>query len=246
MASDIGKKTPLMVIVSYILDECDKNGLYDKDKVWLLALRALTDLHFDIAAEPETFRLPINGNKTVSFPNGCIDWTKIGILNDNGEICTIAINNALTKWKDQNANRIAELTPDINNSIGALTNAPVYLNYYMDGNYFNLYGLGGGLIQYGSCTVDNENELVVLDPNFQYDHIMFECITGPQREDDYMVLTVLQEAIIAFVKAKLKLGSMNDYYAETIKARRRLPGKKVKLQQINQILRESTGMKLRS
>lgn len=245
MPSDVGKYTPLMTIVSYFLDQYSKQGLYERDQIWLLGLRALTEMNYDISGEPQTFRLPLNGNKTVSFPNGCIQWTKIGVLNENGELCSLKINNALTKWKDQLDSRL-QFSPDINNSIGALANAPIWINYYYNDNFYNLYGVGGGLIQYGSCTVDDQNELVVLDPNFQYNDIMFECIMSPQRDVDYKVLTALQEAVIAFIEAKLKLNTMENFYAEARKSRRRLNGKKVELQTINQILRESDGMKLRS
>ncbi len=247
MATDIGKYTPLMTICGYFLDQYNKQGLFDRDQIWLLGLRALTEMNFDISGEPQTFRLPVNqiGNKTVAFPNGCIQWTKIGVLNENMELCSLKINNALTTWNDQKASRL-NFSPDINNSIGALANAPVWINYYYNDNFYNLYGIGGGLIQYGSCTVDDKNDLVVLDPNFQYDNIMFECIMSPERDIDYKVLTALQEAVIAFIEWKLKLNSDINFYAEARKSRRRLNGKKVELQTINQVIRESESMKLRS
>lgn len=245
MATDIDYYTPLRTIVSYCLDANSKSE-GDQDQAWLLGLRALTDLNYEFSAQAVTYRLPINANKTVSFPPGCLSWTKIGLLNEHGETVTLKINNALTKWNDLNPNRIALLTPDINNSISAMVAAPLFLNYYYNGNYVNLFGVQAGLVQYGECRVDETNRVVILPDNFRYDHILFECMAAPQKQEDYMVLTALQEAVIAFIEWKLKIAPRDMYIAAKTEARRRMPNKKCTLQNINQVIRESSGMKLRS
>ena len=245
MATDIDYYTPLKTIVSYFLDANDKSD-GDQDREWLLGLRALTDLNYEFTAQPITYRLPINANKTVSFPAGCLSWTKIGLLNEHGETVTLKINNAFTKWRDLNPNRLELLTPDINNSITAMSGAPIYLNYYYNGNYVNLFGVGNGLVQYGECRVDEENRVVILPENFRYDHILFECMSAPQKQEDYLVLTAIQEAVIAFIEWKMKIAPREMYIAAKVEARRRMPNKKVTLQQISQVVRESNAMKLRS
>jgi hypothetical protein len=243
--SDIKKYTPLMQIVSYALDELGKSN-YDQDRCWVLALRSLVVMNYSFAAEPKTLRIPKNGNQTVTIPPDCLSWTKIGILNDNGEVCTVKINNALTTFDDLSPNRIERLTPDINNSIGSLANTPFYSNYYYNGGYANLFGVGGGLIQYGECRVDERNGVVILNPHFKYDSIIFEYLSSPEKDDDYKVDTCLQEAIIAFIKWKLNKGSRQDWIAAQIEGRRSIKGKKVTLQGINQVIRESEAQKLRS
>lgn len=241
----IGKYTPLKVIVDLAADELNKSD-GDTDQMWILGLRGLLKLNQQISAEPKTVRLPVNSNKTVSFPPDCLTWTKIGLLNSHGEVVTLKINNGLTTYRDLNPNRIEDLTPNVNDSIGSLAYAPFYLNYYYNNGYYNLFGVGGGLIQYGECKVDEANRVVVLPPNFQYQNIIFEYISNPERNQDYMVLSVLTEAIIAFIKWKMNVGSRADFYAEATEARRTLPGKKVTLQSINQFLREPVAQKLRS
>lgn len=245
IANNIGKYISLKSIVQYFLDEHDKSS-GDQDKAWVLGLRALTELNIDISAEPLTVRLPVEGNKTVKFPSDCIQWTKIGLLNSAGEMSTLKINRGLTTYKDLSPNRIEKLTADINDSASNLSSSPVFMNYYDNNGYYNLFGVGNGLIQYGECRVDDKNGVVVLAPDFQYDSILFEYISAPQRNEEYQVETILQEAVIAFIMWKMKLGAAQQYYGEVVKARRRLPGKKVTLQGINQVLRESEGGKLRS
>jgi len=243
--SEIGKYTPLKTVVAYCMD-ANNMSEGDQDKVWLVGLRALVDLNYEFGAEPRTVRLAVQRNKTVPFPADCLSWSKIGLLNTNGEMVTIKINNGLTTFRDTNPNRIQDLTPNINNSVTALTGTPLFLNYYYMNSYYNLFGLGNGLIQYGECTVDDANQVVVLSPHFKYDSIMFEYISSPLKNQDYMVETALQEAVIAFIEWKLKIAPREMYIAAKIEARRRKPGKKVTLQTINQVIRESDGFKLRS
>lgn len=245
MSEQVGRYTSLRTIVAHFLSQYDKS-FADEDKCWLLAFRAMMDMHFQVTAEPETFRLPVSANKTVGFPAGVLSWTKIGVLDHDGKINTLKINNALTTWRDGSPNRLSLLTPNVNDTIGSVVNAPFYFNYFYGGNYCNLYGIGTGLIQHGECTVDEANQLVVLSPEFRFDSIMFEAIMSPQMQDDYNVLTILTEPIIAFIEAKLKLNTMDNYYAEVVKARRGIGKHKVTLQGINQVIRESTAMKLPS
>jgi len=245
MASDIGHVTPLKTIVAYFLDECGKS-FGDEDQAWLLGLRCLVELNFDISAQPKTVRIPKDANQTVPFPSDCLSWSKVGILDHNGQINTLKINNALTTWRDLNPNRLGDLTPDINTTIGTLSVFPYYANFYYNGGLFQLFGLGNGLVQYGECRVDEDNRVVILAPDFKYDDIMFEYISSPQKSGDYPVPTYLQEAVIAFIKYKMKLGTRDEYTAEVIKARRRQNNKKVILQTLNQVLRESQAQKLRS
>jgi hypothetical protein len=243
-STDILPEVPLLRIVDYALDELKKSD-GDRDRYWVLAFRGLVDLNFDIAAQGVTFRLPVNANKTVNFPPGCLTWSKIGLLNNNGELSGLKINNALTNWKDLNPNRVASLTPDITDSLPTLIQSPFYLNYFYDGVYQPLFGVGGGLIEYGDIKVDEENRVVILQPDFKYSQILFECLYSPEKDTDYHVPLRMQEAIIAFIKWKDKMGTREEFIAEAIKARRRMPKKIVRLQHINQVLRESESQKLR-
>lgn len=241
----LGKYVPLKMVVALFSDEVNASE-GDQDRFWLMGLRALVMLNFDISGEPKTVRLPINGSRTVNFPVDCLSWSKIGLLNAAGEVSTLKINNGLTTYKDTNPNRIQYMTPNINDSTSSLVNAPFFFNYWYNDGYYNLFGSDNGLVQYGECTVDDDNQLVVLPVDFRYDSILFEYISSPERDEDYRVPLALQEAIIAFIKWKMKMGTRDDFYGEMTAARRRLPGKKVTLQTINQVIRESNGMKLRS
>jgi len=103
----------------------------------------------------------------------------------------------------------------------------LYLNYYNNGNYCNLFGASGGLIQYGECRVDDKNGIIIFNPEFQYDSVLFEYISSPERDVDYKVELRFQEAVIAFIKWKFKLGTAQEYYGMVTAGRRRGGKKKV-------------------
>jgi hypothetical protein len=242
---NLNQYVALKTVVSYFMDQHVKSE-GDQDMYWIIGMRGLTDLNYDIAAQPKTVRLPVLANKTVPFPADLLSWSKIGLLNSEGEVVTLKINTGLTTFRDNNPNRLEDLTANVNSSVGTLAYSAYYLNYYYNNGYYNLFGVGGGLIQYGECRVDDKNRVIVLPPDFNYQNIIVEYISAPERDEDFTVPLALQEALIAFIEWKTKLGPREEYYAQKVNARRRMPKKKVTLQSINQVLREPNAFKLRS
>jgi hypothetical protein len=244
MSSDIGKYVPLKTIVSYYIDQ-EKKSIGDFDSCWLMAMRALVDIGFDMSFEPLTVRLPVNGNMTAQLPPDYLSWTKIGVMNSSGEVNSLKINNSLTKFRDNNPNRLSQLTPDtIDQDFNNIVQNPYFLNYYFGGWYTPLFGLGNGLLQFGECSVDERNGVIVLNTNFPFSDVLLEYISSPQRNGDYQIETVCQEAVIAFIAWKMKTGNDQDYYFRKAEARRRL--NPVRLSVINQALRENAGFKIKA
>lgn len=242
--SDLEQYVPLKTVVSYFLDE-NRKSYGDFDMCWILAFRAYADLGFDIAFEPETFRLPVNGNLTVTLPAGYIKWTKIGVINASGEVSVLKINNSLTKFRDTNPNRLTQIAPDISDTdADDLVGNPFFQNYYFGNVYSPYFGVGNGLITYGSCTVDEKNKVIVLAPDYAYGDILLECIVSPQTNADYQIQIVCQEAVIAFIAWKMKVGNEQSYINRKVEARRRL--KPVTLQEINQAIRENQKYSLKA
>jgi hypothetical protein len=243
--TDITKYTPLKTIVAYWLDENSKSEK-DFDKAWVMAFRALIKIGNQIAFEPMTVRLPVNtGNMTVTLPAGYIKWTKLGIINGSGEVCTLKINNSLTFWRDTNPNRLTNISPDIpDQNVSMYLQSPFFYNYYFGSVYSPYFGIGGGLVQYGDVRVDEANNIIVLDPQYGFPDILLEYIGSPQKNNDYQIQTCCQEAVISFLNWKFKLGTSADYYAALIEARRSL--KPITLQEIQQAIRENTKYALKS
>lgn len=231
------KYIPLKEVMAEFLDQYDKS-MGDADKVWILLFRGLESMHFNISAEPKTVRLPKNGNQTVTLPADYVSWVKIGVMDNLGQLSTLGINNALTTFRDNNPNRLELLTPDIQSGWGGLDNGNVpFLNYYYNGVYTPLFGVGGGLIQFGECRVDEKNNIIVLAPDYQYNDVLLEYISCPEKDGDYMVDRRLREPLITFSAWKLRLDTDVNYYARLTEARRQIIP--VHLQTFNQIIREN-------
>lgn len=246
MSTDVSKYVHLKRVVAFALDEEDKSQ-GDFDKGWLFAFRAMIVMGFAAEWEPKTVRLPVNGNGTVTIPADCITWTKIGILNASNEVVTLKINNALTTLKDNNPNRTSYLVPDVQDTnLANIVLNPNYLNYYFGNWYTPLFGLGNGMVNYGECTVDEKNNVIVMGPQYPFPDIIFEYISSPQNDQDYMVETCLQEAYIAFIRWKFKKGTEGEFYARFREGRRSLPNKRFTLQEANQAIRENLGYKVKA
>lgn len=230
------KYIQLKEIVANTLDECDKS-IADFDKCWIIAFRGLEDMHFNIAAEPKTVRLPKNGNQTVTLPADYVAWVKIGVMDNLGQVSTLRINNSLTTFRDNNPNRLDLLTADVNSGWGGSNLNMPFLNFYYNGVYTPLFGIGGGLIQFGECRVDERNNVIILPPDYRFESLLLEYISCPEKDDDYMVDRRLREPLITFIKWKLKLDTDVNYYARLVEARRKITP--VHLQTFNQIIREN-------
>lgn len=235
--NNTAKYVPLMTVVAYFMDENNKsNG--DQDKYWIQAFRCLMDIGLNISFEPKSVRLPVNGNLTVTLPSDYIKWSKIGILNASGEVSTLKVNKGLTTFRDNNPNRLADISGDIPDSdFSNLVLNPYFFNFFMGSVFTPLFGLGGGLIQYGECVVDEKNGVIVLGTSYPFNDVILEYISNPQMDSDYMIEVALQEAVIAFLNWKNKLGAEKDYYLRLREGRRKI--KSITLQEINQAIRQN-------
>lgn len=243
--TDIDQYTSLKSVVSMALDQVDKS-IADFDKCWVLGLRGLTELEFDVSGQPETVQVIVEANKIAYFPKGMLSWSKIGLMNDNGDLNTLRINNAISTYGDNSPNRLEMITSQVNTSVGDLITLPYFTNYYYNGGCYQLYGVGGGLVTYGECKVDEKNRVIIFPPDFNYASVFVEGIMMPTKDNDYQVLTCMREAIIEWILWKLKLGTRQDFYAAAVAGRRRLPKKRFVLQSFNEVIRASESMKLRS
>lgn len=185
-------------IYAYI-DEAELS-IHKYYKLWNLAFRALSELGLDFFYQVKSVKLPVNANLTVNLPPDYLNYSKIGVLNQQGEIIPLSFNSNLTTYADLQPTRL-EQTQDP--SIPTLLyNTPIWYNYYGDGAYSNLYGLPSGSPFVGSFKIDNQNGLVVLSENFGYEYLMIEYVASPKQGESYYVPIHFKEAIISYLRWK--------------------------------------------
>ena len=190
-------------------------------RLWSIAFRGLEDMMFNIYQMPKTMKLTVLPNKTVKLPGDYVAYTKIGVLNSEGEVATLSKNTNLTLFAQELSNRI-----DLN------TDAPVdptnirdfvYLNYDNNGSLFNLYGLGGFLMSAGQFNIDEETGIIILDNNFEYEYVILEYLSSPREDEEYKVPILVKEALIAWIAWKdHEYKPMGRRFQEMSKEQRRI------------------------
>lgn len=184
------------VILDYI--EESEQSIHKYMKLFNLAFRGMDNLGVDFFYEVRTFKLPINSNGTVTIPENCLNWIKVGLFNFNGEIIPLAYNDKLSNYADLNPNRKTkneDVTYGNLNTLYSLS-SPCFYNYWDGVGFGYLYGSGwiGGTFK-----VDMTNNVIILDNWNNCNYIVLEAMISPKTEEDYYVPMVFREALIEWL-----------------------------------------------
>lgn len=249
----IERNIRLSDVVNFYISESNQTSAQFL-RLWTLAFRGLVDMGFNTMWQPKTIRIKLNDNKTADLPADYMNWVKVGVFNSYGEIATLTVNNNLSTYKDLHHNRLTDIAADVTTP-DMLAGSPFYFNYFFDGNYQTLFGVPAGLITPGSCRIDEKNEVILFDPNFQYDYVVMEYISSPQEDDDFSIDVRFQEPMISWLRWKdvqsskvvgvgEKRDRKKDYYADLKKSKKFQ--KPFRLQEAEQVIRENSNLKLKA
>jgi len=185
------------------LDECI-NGYIDEAelsthkyfKLWQLAFRIMTQLGLSFFYEIRSVKLPVNPNFTVDLPSNYLNYSKVGVLNDSGEIIPLKYNDKLTTYAEFSPDRFSK-TQDSTLYNFFLFNTPIWYNFWTGNSFTTLYGMPSGAPFVGNFKIDNNAGVILLDETFAYPYIMLEYIASPQQGQQYFVPLQFKEAMIA-------------------------------------------------
>jgi hypothetical protein len=186
-------------ITDYLTESEQGNHKYFK--CWNLAYRAMTELGLDFFYSVKSVKLPVNPNLTVTLPADYLNYTKVGILNNEGAIIPLTVNNNLTTAFDLQPNRLAQ-TQDPSIVTGYSPQGIVWWNFWNGYGLSNLYGLPSGSPFVGSFKIDNKNGVIVLDQYYDFEYVMLEYIASPVSGGEYFVPIQFKEAVIAYLRWK--------------------------------------------
>ena len=186
-------------ITDYLTESEQSNHKYFK--LWHLAFRALTELGLDAFYVVKSVKLPVNSNLTVTLPPDYLMYSKVGVLNQQGEIIPMGINNKLTVAFDLQPTRLQQ-TEDNTIPTQITQNGILWYNYWNGFGIGNMYGLPSGTPFIGSFKIDNSNGVIVLSENFIYPYVMLEYTASPQEGGDYYIPIQFKEAVIAYLRWK--------------------------------------------
>ena len=187
-------------IVSSYLDESEQS-IHKEFKCWQLCFRAMKELGLDFFYQIKSVKLPINANLTVNLPSDFLNYTKIGVFNDRGEVIPLKFNNKLTLFQDLQPTRL-QTTQD-NTIFDYYTwNSPIFYNYYNGYGVQPVYGAPSGGPFVGSFNIDSTNGVLLLDEYFYYDYIVIEYVAAPKQGETYYVPIQFFEAVLAYIRWK--------------------------------------------
>lgn len=186
--------------ITAYLDESEQSN-HKYFKCWHLAFRALTELGLDAFYLVKSIKIPVNANLTAPLPEDYLSYSKVGVLNEQGEIITMGVNNKLTVAFDLNPTRLTQ-TEDSTLPTQFSQTGIWWFNWWNGNGYGNYYGLPSGTPYIGSFKIDNSNGVIVLSENFSYPYVMLEYTASPKEGGEYFIPIQFKEAVIAYLRWK--------------------------------------------
>jgi hypothetical protein len=233
-------KIPLKTIIAELIDSKDSSS-HEFRRLYNIGVRGIREFNTDIVGNFSTALLDVNPNKTVTLPEDYVSYSKIGVINDKGEIVTLRLNNQLSGYNDAHDLKSGRFDGVPNLPTVTYPSIPynypyIYYNFFVSNQSFNLFGIGGGGQDIGQYKVDEECGVIILGPYFRYDKVLLEYLSdGMDRScDDYMIDSRTSEAMLAYVRWKPSLDMpkkfgqgiiqeyKREYKAERLKAKMRI------------------------
>ncbi len=186
---------PIDEAINAYIDESEQS-VHKFFKLWQLSFRLMTDLGLDFFYQIKSVKLPINPNFTVDLPSDYLNYSKIGVLNDVGEIIPLKYNDKLTSYAEFLPDRIEKTQDDTLFNFYQF-NTPIWYNFWTGNSFSTLYGMPSGAPFVGNFKIDNNAGVILLNETFQYDYLMVEYIAEPQQGQQYYIPIQFKEAMIA-------------------------------------------------
>lgn len=237
-------KIPLKTLVAELIDAKDSSN-HEFRRLYNIGVRGIREFNTDVVGTFTTKLLDVNANKTVTLPADYISYSKVGVINEKGEIVTLRLNNQLSNYNDAHTTKqgrfdgVPKLTAVTNPSI-PYSYPYVYYNFFISNQSYNLFGIGGAGQVIGDFKVDDECGVIILGPYFGYDKVLLEYLgDGFDCDcDDYMVDSRASEALLAYMRWKSSLdmpkkfgqGMIREYKSEYISERKKA---KMRINKIN-------------
>lgn len=219
------KKIPLKTIVAEFLDSSDQSS-HQFRRLYNIGVRGMREFNMDIMGSFKTVVLDINPNKTAELPCDYLSYSKVGVINDKGEIATFKRNDQISLYGGMNfdsGNRDAGL-PEIT-SIGDFTNPSsypfLYYNFWSGGTSYNLFGLNSGTAVIGTFTIDDDNGIILFGNDMEYGQIVLEYLSDGCEDEDYMVDVRASEAFVCYMRWKQSQDLVKKFPANVVREYKR-------------------------
>ncbi len=214
------------------------------------ALRGIREIGFDLGKKIKSKKLTIDpSNDTVPLPDDFVDFSKLGIVDEDGIIRPMVMNNNInyssvegSSTTDSAAGPLdieANLVKNVSASktaTGSTPNNPddsfVFDNYTFSGGTGRLYGFGGAQSA-GHYRINLADNRIEVELHTTATEVVMEYVADEARSTDPEVHVYAEEALRSFIYYKLierkssvpaneKARARSEYYNERRKANSRL------------------------
>lgn len=191
---------PLSDVVNSYLNEAELSPDDNFVRFYMMAQEGFrNELAIDFAAEVKTVELEVLANNTAILPRDMINYTRIGVMNSNGEIATLTRNDNLSFNKSCSDDRLDQ---QVEYNIFDDDQQAIYYWYDMNvaaAAYQPLYGVGS-LTNIGKFRMDLKAGKIIFDFNFYYRTVILEYVGVPSMENgNWYCHELLQDAIKAYI-----------------------------------------------
>lgn len=187
----------LDTVINLYLDRSEQS-VHKYFKCWQLAFSGMEELGLDFFYQIKSLKLPVNSNLTVNLPDDYLNYSKVGVLNSQGEIIPMGYNSNLTTYADLLPNR-EQLTQDDTLVDLIQFNTPIWYNYWNNGVFSQLYGLPSGSPFIGTFKIDNHNGVLLLSENYGYEYVMLEYVATPKQGEEYYIPIQFKTALMWYI-----------------------------------------------
>lgn len=200
-------------VVREYLIESGETGLAKYARAYQSGVSGLREMNMDLSGVVQVVSLPINSADQALLPTDYIQYTKIGLVGQDGLVHSLGLNPninldlSVNNCGDQQAPTVRQFNP---NDFDLLANADWdgladnFRNGELMGRFF---GIGGGQNPFGYFRIDHRNNVIQLgalscngEPNKAPQSIILEYIANLDlHEGDYTVHPFLVESIKTWI-----------------------------------------------
>lgn len=206
-------------------------------KAYSIAIRGWRKLNWDVTGKLFTEPIEVDCDLTAKLPDGVISITKIGVVNDKGEVATLT--------KNENLSFDISTPPDYHRDFPIPFGSHDSVNSYYSGVS---YGIGSHT-SIGDYRVNKSEGRVYFKPDFCYSEVIVEYVGHQMIDGEYCINEMASEALLAFIRWQWAVGDRNvgigernqlkrEWISERSDAHFRI--KRPTMSELNQVSRQST------
>ena len=203
------------------------------------ARRGIKEMDFDFGQNIKSIKYTVDtATQTLTIPSDCVDVVKIGVVGPDGMVYVLANNKNINYSHSQPSAAATDSVPDKTPTAtpGGSSDSEfdqfVFHNYFANGTYGQLYGLGGGQ-RYGEYRVNWHQGRIEFSSTNNLTEVVLEYLTDNYLDASPNIHTYAEEALRAYIyyrlierKASVPMGekqrARKEYYNELRKAKARL------------------------